>query len=430
MDEVSVSLLWRKTKNCWYMQYRHPETGLKVQKSTGKTNRRDAERVASKWEEKVRSGKDARAGRVEWATFRTRYEDEVVPGLAESTAKKIGTVLDAVERVIKPQRIGNVTTDAMGRLVKDLRENDRTESTIKGYLAHLCAALGWAVTVGMLLTVPMAPKIQRAKKTRMMKGRPITEEELDRMIEKLPAALIEPMDNERKRKSPKRWTAEARAAYELRRAAEAAAVAPSWVHLMRGLWWSGLRLAESLELHWTDETKLCIVDINTRDPMMQIPADLEKGNKDRLLPIAPEFARFLKAVPEDQRVGYVFNPGALRADKKDKRLGEQQVGRIISLTGKLAKVKVATHTKTGKEKNASAHDLRRSFGLRWAQRVMPQVLMELMRHESIETTMLYYVGRNAKATSSILRDAERRAVGDLLGDPAQETETADQRKPR
>lgn len=148
------------------------------------------------------------------------------------------------------------------------------------------------------------------------------------------------------------------------------------------------------------------------------------------MPLSPEFVRFLKQTPEAIREGYVFNPAPARADKKGQRLGEQQVGRIIGLTGKIAKVKVHTHAKTGKGKMDSAHDLRRSFGLRWAQRVMPQVLMELMRHESIETTMTYYVGVNAKATSSLLRDAERRAVGAPLGDPAQETEQANQRKPR
>jgi integrase len=46
-------------------------------------------------------------------------------------------------------------------------------------------------------------------------------------------------------------------------------------------------------------------------------------------------------------------------------------------------------------KHATAHDLRRAFGFRWALRVLPPVLMELMRHESIQTTMQFYVGRNA-----------------------------------
>jgi hypothetical protein len=38
---------------------------------------------------------------------------------------------------------------------------------------------------------------------------------------------------------------------------------------------------------------------------------------------------------------------------------------------------------------------------------MPNVLQELMRHESINTTMKYYVGQNAKRTASILWEAHR-----------------------
>ena len=47
------------------------------------------------------------------------------------------------------------------------------------------------------------------------------------------------------------------------------------------------------------------------------------------------------------------------------------------------------------EKFASAHDLRRSFGTRWAKKVMPAVLQCLMRHANIATTMKYYVTLDA-----------------------------------
>ena len=76
-----------------------------------------------------------------------------------------------------------------------------------------------------------------------------------------------------------------------------------------------------------------------------------------------------------------------------------------------------TNGKTGKVKYASAHDLRRSFGDRSARRVMPQILKELMRHESISTTERYYVGRNAQATAGILWDAVKgQDLGATLGD--------------
>ncbi len=60
-----------------------------------------------------------------------------------------------------------------------------------------------------------------------------------------------------------------------------------------------------------------------------------------------------------------------------------------------------------------------SFGERWAQRVMPQVLKELMRHGEIDTTLRYYVGRNAATTAATIwewYDGHGAALGDFLGD--------------
>ena len=119
--------------------------------------------------------------------------------------------------------------------------------------------------------------------------------------------------------------------------------------------------------------------------------------------MAPEFAELLQSVPEAQRTGYVFNP----LGKPGKRVGSNYASSVISNIGKLADVVVNKES----DKYASAHDLRRSFGQRWASRVMPQVLMELMRHESIETTLRYYVGKNAQTTAAVLWDAHRAANG-------------------
>ena len=74
------------------------------------------------------------------------------------------------------------------------------------------------------------------------------------------------------------------------------------------------------------------------------------------------------------------------------------------------------------KKTASAHDLRRAFGERWAARLMPAQLMELMRHETIETTLSYYVGRNAERTAAILWHEHEKAT-----EPERKTET---KKPR
>jgi len=169
--------------------------------------------------------------------------------------------------------------------------------------------------------------------------------------------------------------------------------AESWRHYLNGLWCSGLRLEESMELCWDRDDRLQVV-LDGQHPMLRIPAECEKGHKDRLLPMAPEFAEFLDQTPKDQRVGRVFNPRGRR--ETGDRLSRDRVSRIISRIGKAANVKVHTFYRSGKVKFASAHDLRRSFGERWAARIMPAVLQQLMRHESIDTTMKYYVGRDAQ----------------------------------
>ena len=103
-------------------------------------------------------------------------------------------------------------------------------------------------------------------------------------------------------------------------------------------------------------------------------------------------------------------------------MGFFQVGVVISAIGKAGGVKVNT-SPSGKVKFASAHDLRRSFGERWSTKVMPQVLMVLMRHENIETTMRYYVGRNAQTTADVLwqaHEAENRDSGNKSGNSSPE----------
>jgi integrase len=219
----------------------------------------------------------------------------------------------------------------------------------------------------MLAVVPKIRRLQRAKKSKVMKGRPITENEFERMLAKVADTVGED-------------------------------AAPSWKHYLQGLWWSGLRLAESLELWWDNDAKLQMVFVG-KDLMLRIPADLEKGNKDRILPIAPEFADFLLRTPDEERHGRVFKlqPQKVRGE----RLTADRVTRLVSKIGVAAGVLVDK----GRNKFATAHDLRRSFGERWAERVMPQVLMEPMRHESIETTLKYYVGRNAQRTARIVREA-------------------------
>src|SRR4051812_4913126 len=128
MSEIKVTIFKRTGQDVFYMQYTDPETGRKIPRTTKKTVRRDAERVASKWEDDLRAGRDNRLGRMPWDEFRRRYEDEAVAGFADTSAKKIASVLNKLEEHSHPAKIGSVTTDMLTKFQKALRDEGRSEN--------------------------------------------------------------------------------------------------------------------------------------------------------------------------------------------------------------------------------------------------------------------------------------------------------------
>jgi integrase len=188
-----------------------------------------------------------------------------------------------------------------------------------------------------------------------MRGRPLKEDEFKRMI--AAAKDVRPRD----------WQC--------------------WQYYLEGLWLSGLRLEESTVLSWQEDAEIS-VDQSGRRPRLRIYAEADKGQRDRLLPMTPDFAQFLLRTPTAERTGRVFRLVGLNTGKP---ITPKRVSRIVSAIGKEAGV-VVNETE---EKYGSAHDLRRSFGTRWASRVKPATLQLLMRHKSIETTLKYYVSQDA-----------------------------------
>jgi len=404
-DEIKVYVAAFGDRAHYQMQYRDPTTGKLKTRSTGiertgrKREQEAAQREAAKWEAELQEGRYHAPNRVTWEGFRERYEAEVLPSLAAKTREKAAAVFGAIERTVAPRLLRDLTASRISALQARMRDDGRTEATIAGNLAHLRAALAWAVRMGLLPKVPDIPRPKRAKAQKMMKGRPISGEEFDRMLDKVAAGLLAIRETPKPTTPPKRIIGpEARRRYQDAARVTVAAQVPAWRSLLEGLWTSGLRLGEALELLWESDGGLS-VDLTGRHPMLRIPAAMEKGNQDRMLPMAPEFAEFLMRTPEAERTGRVFKLAMTR----------NRASRVVSAIGKAAGVKVNTDA-AGKAKFASAHDLRRSFGERWATRVMPQVLMELMRHESIETTMRYYVGRNAQRTADALWAAHKTAA--------------------
>lgn len=355
MNEIRVKVTrYADRKNC-VMYYIDPVTEKMVAKSTGKNNRRDAERAAAIWEAELRAGRREGDPRMSWKAFREKYETEKLASLSVRTQEAADTAFNHFETLINPARLAGVTENTISLFQAKLREREIKETSIASYLRHLKAALNWAVSMGLLPRMPKIHMPKRAKGQRMMRGRPITAEEYERMLKVVPK--VRPKD------------------------------ATVWQHYLKGLWLSGLRLEESLVLSWEQDAPISI-DLSGRRPRLRIYAEAEKGNQDRLLPMTPDFAEFLLATPEAERRGQVFKMDGLLTGKP---MTSRRVGRVVSEIGQRANVVV---NRAG-NKFASAHDFRRAYGTRWARKIMPTVLQKLMRHDSIETTLRYYVDLDA-----------------------------------
>lgn len=417
MDSIRVCVIKRAGKSNFYMQYRDPVTGkLAERKSTGvpaiEKRRRDALRAAAKWEEELNSQSYSRAAvDLSWEEWRDRCDREYMPTLEDKTRRCYATALNAFERVIgKPRRMSMVDYALLARFAAELRHPPKkakqpkqdqppagqgsetekpkkpmgrpaksgvSEATIASYLRSLSAVFGWAVEMRYMRAVPAMPRTRGQKNGNRvkMKGRPITREEYERMLAAVPAVVG--------RESAKCWR-----------------------RLLAGLWWSGLRLGEALHLYWDaapSDRRAIIIVTDGQHPMLRIQSSAQKSGREQLYPIAPEFWRLLdRHWPEGDRRGRVFR---LLSKRGNAVRSLEEVSKTICAIGQTAGVVVDS----AKGKFASAHDLRRSFGLRWASRpyVLPQLLKELMRHADISTTMSYYVGSLADTTATAIWRAYR-----------------------
>jgi hypothetical protein len=107
-------------------------------------------------------------------------------------------------------------------------------------------------------------------------------------------------------------------------------------------------------------------------------------------------------------------------------LETHHVGQIVDKIG----VKSGVIVNAIEGKHASAHGLRRTFGTRWARRVMPAVLQKLMRHANVQTTMQYYVDLNVDEVADSLwanhsaTHAEKELSGNTFGNNGQNSQEA------
>ena len=374
------------------LRYDCPVEKRQIRISTGTRNDEEAERQKDELQAKLLLGISTSTGRekilgpeMTWSDFREQYRVLHLATVRVGTAIHAESRLDLAERILKPRILADIAdANSLQQLQAKLlageqsqRKKPRSHHTVKGYMGCILGALNWAHLQGWIAA---APKIRKLKTPRlkMMKGRPISEQEFEAMLNATTTVVGE-------------------------------TVAESWKYVLRGLWTSALRLDELMHLSWDKPGTIRPVWKTGSFAVLDIPAAMQKNDTEQSIPLLPWFEQILLETPANQRTGWVFTPLSLQTKvgrkPRYKRPLCDWVGKIISRIGREAKIEVeAALPHTGRPaKYASAHDLRRSCGERMRNAgVPPLVICRVMRHSSWETTRKHYAPGDLQKDAEIL----------------------------
>lgn len=337
------------------LRWTDPITGKRKTENSGCDTIRKAHLAADAKEKTLNSRQPQGDGSKSFGDFMAEYEEFHLRGLAENSRKSGKVCLSVLSKMLEPLTIGHVTSSLVSRWVTALRKAGRSEVTIATYIRTLKAAMTWAKNAGHITELPVFPRASRSTGTKP-KGRPITDKEFLEMLHAVRLCDdLADLDRRGRR---------------------------TWRRFLIGLWLSGLRLEEALRLQWGPDDHKSGFNLDYSHKFPQFLIGDQKSGKQETTPLAPDFGKWILKVPESEREGFVF-PLAKTRYQNVRRV--DSTSKVISAIGEKSGVKVS------EKKFASAHDLRRSFGLRWASRLhSPTELRSLMRHEEIGTTLAFY----------------------------------------
>lgn len=381
----------RPANRPFQLRYTDPVTKKEVRVSCGTRDEFEIARQKTELEAKLLLGLQpttkrqlSRGPAMPWEDFREAYSTLYLVTLRPGSASDTESRLDVAERILQPRTLAEVAnSDSLHRLQAALLEGresrfnrPRSPHTVKSHIASVLAALNWAAEMEWLDTVPRLRKV-KVSKLRHMKGRAIVAEEFERMLHITPKITGEE-------------------------------AAESWRYVLRGLWESGLRIEELMNLSWDDHRYIVAVWKRGAHPVLAIPANMQKNDTEEAIPLVPGFEAVLLEIPPENRHGWVFNPYSLQSRlgrrPKQRRPQAEWVGKIITRIGEAAGVIVKPASGKVPAKFASSHDLRRSFAERMYDAGLPErEITRIMRHSDPKTTQRYYAEGNFQKSAGVVR---------------------------
>jgi integrase len=177
-----------------------------------------------------------------------------------------------------------VTLEALEHLQDRLLAGDesrldsRSPTSVNSVLRAVMTFVRYCHAHGWIENVPSVPKLSVDD---VMKGRPITQDEFDAMLDAVPEVVGKP-------------------------------IAASWQSTLRVLWESTFRVGDVMDFSWDDQRRIHPVWPNRSNqrPTLLIPPT-QKNGKVQEIPMLPGLRDLLEETPKRDRHGWVVNPEAI-----------------------------------------------------------------------------------------------------------------------
>jgi len=246
-----------------------------------------------------------------WPVFVDHYKSNVLCHQSDKTQDSVEPMLDVLVRIIGDRSIRQVARKELVNQLKDqLRKGQgsrskkpRRTATVNAYLRTLRQLLMYAHhELGWLESKPRVTLLKEDRKN-SAKGRPVTADEVEQMV--AAAHHICQYNPEE---------------YEL---------------LIRGIYYSGLRLDEAMHLTFDDPSQIYLKSTDG-SLVIVFPAEMQKNKTEEETATIPDFRQLVKSMT--RTTGFVFRPS-----KQDGRRGRpttQVVGRRLTDIGRAAGITV------------------------------------------------------------------------------------------
>lgn len=386
--------LKRSDRNGYVLKFYCPIKGKRIRRNCGTRDRREARRILRECRERLLNGEYvASAGAITathqvaadvpavsagdagrsvpktWQDCRERYRQNRATRVRATSLVNALSRIDIAERIFAGYREDRslsselvvsecMTLDSMEYLQDRLlagdecRYDSRSPNTVNSMMGAVMAFVRYCAKHRWIDAVPVVEKLDVDD---VMKGRPITDEEFEQMLDATPFVV-------------------------------GSDAASSWQFALRILWESGFRIGDLMDFSWDDKRHICPVWPGGRSshPTIVIPST-QKNGQSQEIPMLPGLDELLSNISRRERSGWIVDPQPMQYEICCSEYVRPTADDLRMLSNQFSNCSIARAcgvTDTTVRKWLAAHGIRRSGEFTRASGAIPDSEFASIRERS------------------------------------------------